>query len=444
MFEEIRVLPESGNRYKVTQYGQVLDCDYKEIPLIRINGTLHVTLNWIDGIKDYPTALIVLMAYRRPWLPLHLLKEIEFLFNDGEEENLTPQNLFYRFRNGPLAVEELPGYYYVPFYTRYAVNEQGSLINIATGKERKWSIRPGNKEKNITGGYKVITVISDTGFSSTLQQHRAIGFVFNRYGNDLWSKVSNHKDGKPWNNDPSNLEWVTRTENNLHAVENGLRPNSTRPVLMKNLVNGEIKRFASVTTCSRFLGKSSNEMIWKRLTFNPTKVYPDRLLFKYDDDSKWPHIELTSVDIHRQGQNSDMMARNVFTGEKIIFSGSVQGKLFTGVKEDTITKHARERMIRPIAGWNFRYLEEAEVWPNHTARHLKIYEKYRIYPPNGIIALDTVTKEETFFCSSREAMEYFSLGKSSLFEKIRSKKLVNKRHLLSLFELEENLGHPVE
>lgn len=32
----------------------------------------------------------------------------------------------------------------------------------------------------------------------------------------------NHKDGKPWNNTPSNLEWTTRRENCLHAYRIGL------------------------------------------------------------------------------------------------------------------------------------------------------------------------------------------------------------------------------
>lgn len=35
--------------------------------------------------------------------------------------------------------------------------------------------------------------------------------------------VCNHKDGNKWNSDISNLEWVTESENNIHALRLGLR-----------------------------------------------------------------------------------------------------------------------------------------------------------------------------------------------------------------------------
>ena len=447
MFEKGRYLLESGNRYIVTQFGKILDNTGHEIPFNYIEGKPHVKLNWIYGEKEYCAAFVIIVGFKLVELPLFLLSEVEPLYKDNDVTNLTPQNLFYRFKSGPLEVPGLPSFYYIPFYTDYAINRDGKLINLETGKEKKWSIvdAPKDNKKNITGGYSVCTLTTRHFFTSRLQLHRVLGFVFNRYGNDLWDLVSNHKDGNPQNNNPDNLEWVTRTRNNLHAVENGLRPNSTRPVLMKNLRTGEIQRFASVTTCCRHLGKDSNEMVWWRLTHQPNRVYPDMLMFKYDDETPWPEIDLKNIKIFRGGQKLDIIARNVFTGDQVVFAGAVEGQMRLGIDSDTISKHVRESMIRPIHGWNFRYLEDDIEWPNHTKRHLQIYEKYPVYPPNGIIAINTDTNEELFFCSSKEAMEHFNCNsKSNFFSKIKQKKLFDGKYRLEIFKLEKNLGHPAE
>lgn len=444
MFEEQHYLTESGNRYKVNQYGKILDGNNCEIPLVIIDGKPQVLLDWIYGKKYYCAAFVIIVGFKMVELPISLLKEVEPLYKDDDITSLNPNNLFYRFKSGPLEVPGISGFYYVPFYTDYAINRQGKLINLITRKEKKWSIikPPKNNIKNITSGYSVCTITTRQLFTSRLQLHRVLGFVFNRYDNNLWDLVSNHKDGNPQNNSVDNLEWVTRTRNNLHAVENGLRPNSTRPVLMKDLRTGEIQRFASVTTCCRYLGKDSNEMIWWRLKYQPTRVYPDMRLFKYDDETPWPVINLNDIKIFRSGAKSDIIARNVFTGEKIIFSGSTEGNTLLNIDSDTITKHAREYMKRPIHGWNFRYLEDNIQWPNHTRRHLQIYEKYPVYPPNGVIARSI--DEEIFFCNSKEAMEYFKCSKAFFFYRIKNNRFFNDKYLLSIFELEKNLGLPIE
>ena len=214
---------------------------------------------------------------------------------------------------------------------------------------------------------------------------------------------------------------------------------------MKDLRTGNIQRFASVTTCCRHLGRDNNELIWWRLKYQPTRVYPDMLLFKYDDGTPWPEINLKEMKVFRGGQKLDIIARNVFTGDKIIFAGSVEGQIRLNINCNTISKHARESTIRPVNGWNFRYLEDGINWPNHTKRHLQIYEKYPVYPPDGIIAVNIENTEELFFCSSKEAMNHFNCdSKSTFFGNIKKQKLFDGKYLLKLFKLEENLGHPIE
>ena len=64
-------------------------------------------------------------------------------------------------------------------------------------------------------GYQVITVQGKTEYL-----HRLIAEIYHVKSDD--SQEVNHIDGNPSNNDPDNLEWVTKKQNLLHARQNGL------------------------------------------------------------------------------------------------------------------------------------------------------------------------------------------------------------------------------
>lgn len=448
MKERIKELPYSNGNYFVDYSGLIFDKDLNIIKPFFIGDKLFVNLNWLGEKTNYLAAVVILVGLEKVRLPAKLLFHIEPLYKDSNSNNLDPFNLFYRFKNGPIEIEKYPVFYYIPFYTDYGINLEGQIINIKDGTFKKWSIVPYSLKKNTKNGYRYCSVVPCYSYSKKISLHRAMGFTFLGYGNNLWDLVVNHIDGDATNNSKDNLEWVTRKQNNVHAIENGLKPNSTRPVLMKNLHTGKITRFVSVTECSRYLGNKHNEMVWWRLTKAPAnRLYPDFLQFKYDDGSDWVFID-TNQQPYRSGKASDVIGRNVFTNQRIIFSNNEESSLMLGVKKDTITHHCRTRKNLPINGWNFRFLDEMTTpearWPNHTEKHLLIYKKYPIYPENGYICLNVETGEETFFCRCTEVMEYFNCTKSNLFTKIRRKNLFNKKYLLTVFDLHKNLGLPLE
>lgn len=65
----------------------------------------------------------------------------------------------------------------------------------------------------------------------------------------------NHKDGNTWNNDISNLEWVTQAENIKHAhdvLHKGQRGKAPMPVKCIDIETGEtIKKYPSVSDAAR-------------------------------------------------------------------------------------------------------------------------------------------------------------------------------------------------
>ena len=65
----------------------------------------------------------------------------------------------------------------------------------------------------------------------------------------------NHIDGNPYNNDSSNLEWITLSENIKKGFSSGLYANIQKPITLTR--NNSEFEFASMSEASRFLGRNN-------------------------------------------------------------------------------------------------------------------------------------------------------------------------------------------
>lgn len=91
-------------------------------------------------------------------------------------------------------------------------------------------------------GYKVLQVHPSPHVGKTIRVHRVVAEAF--LGVCPEGYVVNHKDGNKLNNTPGNLEYVTPSENNLHALDLGLR----KPAKMSGCVPfGESHYNATIT-----------------------------------------------------------------------------------------------------------------------------------------------------------------------------------------------------
>lgn len=435
--ESNRFLPWSCRRYLVTQYGQVLSSSGEELQKFVIDGHQCVELDWINGREVYRVALLVLLAYGLISLPDHLFNQIEPLYRDGSNSNLSAANLLYRFKCGKLEVEDRPGFYYVPMYTTYAINARGDLINLESSQSKTWSVTKGGGPKNQTGGYHYTRVVTDSGFSRVLFRHRALCMVFKPYDESMPSLVVNHLNGRPGDDCLENLEWVTYKRNNEHAIETGLKRNSSMACFAKNLESGEVTRYSSVSACARALfGFRAESTVLNRIRNKEPIRYTDNLVFKLDDGSDWRDYSGATL---RHSGKDELVARNVFTGELFKFNGTVAGERLLGVKSATILKHAKTLEILPVGGYNFRYADDAMNWPIHPEKNLRIYKDHPIHPRDGVIALDTTTGAEEFCTSTSKAGVRFKLSKSGTWDRIRNGTLVNGKFRLILYKLKENI-----
>ena len=127
---------------------------------------------------------------------------------------------------------------------KYVIDTKGNYYQL---KDGAWSLArtkhdEGYKEKNVNMGNSTYRMF---------QTHRAIVTTFipkYEHLKDIpyWKLEANHKDGVKENNDFSNLEWMTKAENNTHAVEigsqlSGLSDPNTIPYLATIIMEGPYK-----------------------------------------------------------------------------------------------------------------------------------------------------------------------------------------------------------
>ena len=115
----------------------------------------------------------------------------------------------------------------------YAINENGEVMILKTKKIKK----------PIVGSWGYYTIgLYKNKKNHTVLLHRLLAETF--ISNPENKEQVNHIDGNKLNNDINNLEWVTRSENLLHAYKNNLSKITTsnaqesRKKIIVNLENG--------------------------------------------------------------------------------------------------------------------------------------------------------------------------------------------------------------
>lgn len=110
------------------------------------------------------------------------------------------------------------------FEGKYQVSNLGEVKSLKrllkTSNGKQWYVRERILKQNDSKGYKKV-VLQNKSIKKTIKVHRLVadGFIENP-GN---KPCVNHKDGDKTNNNITNLEWVTYSENTIHAWKTGLK-----------------------------------------------------------------------------------------------------------------------------------------------------------------------------------------------------------------------------
>ena len=138
----------------------------------------------------------------------------------------------------------------IKYATNYDISNYGNIKNTKTNKlitinydrlkKTKSRARPGLSHNGNTNGYYL---------------HRIVAEHF--IDNPTKLPEVNHTDGNIYNNNASNLEWISKEDNMKHASNNGLINRYKRKIIIKNKITGEITEFNKLKDCATFLNYSN-------------------------------------------------------------------------------------------------------------------------------------------------------------------------------------------
>ena len=174
------------------------------------------------------------------------------------------------------------------FENLYKISTYGKIESLGNGKSTNSETKKERilKTNYSSTGYEKIKLFKD-GKRYYFSVHRLVAQTF--LDNSLNKREVNHKDGNKANNNVSNLEWVTSSENQLHAFKNGLQKSKmgkdhaqSKSVLQLDLNGNLIRKFESIKQIQRELGFNSFGII---KCCKKEKKYNTAYKFKWEYDN---------------------------------------------------------------------------------------------------------------------------------------------------------------
>lgn len=364
-----------SNRYScILETCTIYDID-KEIDVSIKDNKKYVTLDWIDGYREYEVAYVLMVTYGKFKYPIDVLKELQIGYNDNNSLNCFISNLYIYFKK-PIEVTLQPGYFYIPYYSSGCINKKGEVIRFEDNKKLIENIRKFDTSdvKNRTGGYVAYRLRPDIGNGTIAFRHRLLLMVFGKYDINPNKLVVDHLNGIPGDDRLDNLEFVTKAINNKRAIDNGLCPNSVVKVHYYNWRTKEEKHYPSITKASED-SKLGHSGITKRIKF-PTKRYLDGHCYKVDDGLPF---ELEHS-IHSAGVEADIVAKNILTNDIITASNAARMSELININRTSISIAAKEKTFKPVKQYIFKYLLDDDEFPEFDYEYLEKV-KQKLYSP---------------------------------------------------------------
>lgn len=213
----------------------------------------------------------------------------------------------------PVPVKDLPGFYHIPDFSNYAIARDGRVINL-----KYKTIRRASR----MGRYNAYCIIDDNGDNRKIPAHRLLLTVFDHPGISIDELQVNHIDGNCFNNDLSNLEWMTCRQNIRHSNDNGWAPKRV-PCQIRHVKTNTVYQLPQMRLAAGIVGISKWEVVARfdhaRVTDNDDKIWPEGWQYRRGYDHR-PWLDVDPDDLSRvieqqNGVSNRIVVRFYDTGE---------------------------------------------------------------------------------------------------------------------------------
>lgn len=308
-----------------------------EVFQIRRNGDIYSGLKEIDlnvfkettGLKYATKEILTLVAFRNVGVPPSYWNKIK----TGRTLDIdSPEHLFMNFVE-PIESLEYPGFFLIPYYSSYLINQRGEVFNLL---ERRM-VQPSLT----SNGYFTLRLRSDGGKTSNMLRHRILLMTFKPNVGNYSDLVVNHINGQYGDDRLENLEWCTNSENLTKSSLSGQ--------------NEDLKRFGGLrievrdTNAGITIGFKDTYEASKYFNFKPRvvvrraktegKLSFNGLQFRFfNKDANWP----IPKEVGSGGNYKELNhIKLVFEDGTVKFCGTKEAARIIG-----ITRQSLQRMLR--------------------------------------------------------------------------------------------------
>lgn len=288
------------------------------------------------------------------------LKNITCLRRD--EFSVDKYSLYWKFK---IECSFFPGFYYIPGYTRYVINEKGEVFSNLTNQFLTPYLN--------SSGYPSVRMKGDDGKDHHVLLHRILALTFKEWDFEKLFQNIDHLDGNPENYELENLEFVTSHENNKRSRDSnrygrgsfGDNPNDR--VYCEDMVTREVKLFNKIAYAASYIGSQISLVQYHlRRTVITGLINGRWLVLKIQvDQNEKPinlNIDYDEINYRVGSQVRPVLCKDISTGAVTRHESGISLVKESGLSRKQVYQTLKNSSQRVFANIIFKYEDDDTPW----------------------------------------------------------------------------------